>query len=141
MHKRAVDEKTRAEMEAFDARKRQADLDFQAKQLRDNVAKLEAQGRTDAQTREAMQAQISDMDRMHREDVTKLENRIVENQHQHRDEAASMEARIVEMGRRHSDEMVASENAKNTVENTLRNTEARVRALEMQLDEETKQRR
>ena len=31
MHKRAVDEKTRAEMEAFDARKRQADLDFQAK--------------------------------------------------------------------------------------------------------------
>lgn len=42
MHKRAVDEKTRAEMEAFDARKRQADMEFAGKQARDSVAKLES---------------------------------------------------------------------------------------------------
>ena len=141
MHKRAVDEKTRAEMEAFDARKRQADMEFAGKQARDSVAKLESQARADAQTREQMSLQISDMDRMHRDDITKLENRIVENQRQHHDEVAGMEARISELDRRHRDELLAGENAKSTLQTTLRNTEARVRTLELQLDEESKQRR
>ena len=141
MHKRAVDEKTRAEMEAFDARKRQADMEFAGKQARDSVAKLESQARADAQTREQMSLQISDMDRMHRDDITKLEGRIVENQRQHHDEVAGMEARIAELDRRHRDELLASENAKSTVQTTLRNTEARVRTLELQLDEESLQRR